>query len=84
MVLAASYALADHVREKYLSRGLVYPPVEAMREVSTVVATRVIEQAFDDGVARTKKFTRDRAADHVRAKAWTPRYLPFEKVVSSV
>jgi malate dehydrogenase (oxaloacetate-decarboxylating) len=83
MVAASSYALAEYVQHKHLSAGLVYPPVEEMRDVSAHVATRVIEQAFDDGVARTTKLTRATAGAHVRAKAWQPRYLPFEKVVSS-
>jgi malate dehydrogenase (oxaloacetate-decarboxylating) len=80
MVAAASYALADYVKEKHLARGLVYPPVEEMREVSERVATRVVEQAFDDGVARTTTTTSASAGAHVRAKGWNPRYLPFEKV----
>lgn len=79
MVLAASYALSDYVRERHLSSGLVYPPVDELRDVSERVATRVIEQAFDDGVARTKKTTRERAAEYVREKFWRPRYLPFVK-----
>jgi malate dehydrogenase (oxaloacetate-decarboxylating) len=79
MVAAASYALAEYVEERHLANGLVYPPVEEMREVSNHVATRVVEQAFDDGVARSKKLTRATAAERVRAKAWQPRYLPFEK-----
>jgi len=82
MVLAAAYAVADYVKEKHLAAGLVYPPVDEMRAVSQVVATRVVEQAFDDGVARTKKTTRAGAAEHVRTRAWVPRYLPFEKVSS--
>jgi malate dehydrogenase (oxaloacetate-decarboxylating) len=77
MVLAASYALADYVREKHIEQGLIYPPVEEMREVSVSVATRVIQQAFDDGVSRTKKATRDRAEAYVRAKFWRPKYLPL-------
>jgi malate dehydrogenase (oxaloacetate-decarboxylating) len=79
MVLAAAYALADYVKERHASDGLIYPPVEAMREVAQRVATRVIEQAFDDGVARTKKTPRSGAAAYVRAKFWRPVYLPFEK-----
>jgi malate dehydrogenase (oxaloacetate-decarboxylating) len=82
MVLAGAYALADYVREHHLASGQVYPPVESMREVSVRVATRVIEQAFDDGVARTSTFTRDGAEAHVRASAWRPRYLPFQKLQS--
>jgi malate dehydrogenase (oxaloacetate-decarboxylating) len=77
MVLAAAYALAEYVAERHLSSGHIYPPVEEMRDVSRHVATRVIEQAFQDGVARTTKFTASGAAAHVSAKMWTPRYLPF-------
>jgi malate dehydrogenase (oxaloacetate-decarboxylating) len=47
------------------------------------VATRVIEQAFAEGVARTKKTTPAAVGAYVRAKAWQPRYLPFEKVIPS-
>ena len=83
MVAAASYALADYVKQKHLAHGLVYPPVEEMREVSERVATRVIEQAFDEGVARTTRMTPASVAAQVRAKAWLPRYLPFEKVIPS-
>ena len=40
MVAASSYALAEYVKEKHLTGGLVYPPVEEMRDVSAHVATR--------------------------------------------
>jgi malate dehydrogenase (oxaloacetate-decarboxylating) len=79
MVLVASYALAAYVREKHLEQGLIFPPVEEMREVSVRVATRVMQQAFDDGVARTTKTTRDRAEAYARAKFWRPKYLPLER-----
>jgi malate dehydrogenase (oxaloacetate-decarboxylating) len=82
MVAAASYALAEYVKQKHLADGLVYPPVEEMRDVSERVATRVIEQAFADGVARTTKMTPETAAAYVKAKAWRPRYLPYDKIVS--
>jgi malate dehydrogenase (oxaloacetate-decarboxylating) len=77
MVLVASYALAGYVAEKHLSRGLIYPPVEEMRDVSLRVAVRVLQQAFDDGVARTTKTTREGAEAYVRGKFWRPAYLPF-------
>jgi malate dehydrogenase (oxaloacetate-decarboxylating) len=79
MVLEASYALADFTAEKYLPQGLIYPPVEEMSNVSKVVAARVLRQAFDDGVARTKKTTREGAEAYVRAKFWRAAYLPFVK-----
>jgi len=80
MVLAAAYALAAYVAERHLASGQIYPPVQEIREVSARVATRVIEQAFADGVARTAKFRAEApgsAAAHVRSKMWEPRYLPF-------
>ena len=77
MVLVASYALAGYVAEKHLSRGLIYPPVEEMRDVSLRVAVRVLQQAFDEGVARTTKTTREGAEAYVRGKFWRPAYLPF-------
>jgi malate dehydrogenase (oxaloacetate-decarboxylating) len=79
MVLVASYALAEYVAAKYLSQGLIYPPVEEMSEVAKRVATRVLQQAFDDGVAGTKKTTREGAEAYVRAKFWRAAYLPFVK-----
>ena len=79
MVLTASYALADYVRVHHLPSGRIYPRVDEMREVSRLVAVRVVQQAFDDGVARTKKTTREGAEAYVRAKLWRPTYLPFVK-----
>ena len=84
MVLAAAYALADYVREKHLSKGLIYPPVDEMRQVSARVATRVMEQAFDDGVARTRKTTREGAAKYIESHFWRPEYLPIEVAPTSV
>ena len=77
MVMAASKALADYTEEKHLKNGLIYPPVSELREVSIAVTTRVIAQAFADGVATTKKLTPATAEAYVRKHFWRPRYLPF-------
>jgi malate dehydrogenase (oxaloacetate-decarboxylating) len=77
MVLGAAYALAEYTQQHHAAAGLLYPPIEELREVSLVVATRVVQQAFSDGVARTTKVTPDRAAEYVRSKAWKAGYLPF-------
>lgn len=79
MVSAAAYALSDYTLSKHGKEGLLYPPVSELREVSLVVATRVIQQAFADGVARSTKVTPETAEAYVRAKAWSPKYLPFER-----
>lgn len=77
MVMASSMALAEYTEEKHLARGLVYPPISELQEVSIRVATRVIAQAFADGVARTEKLTPETAESYVRRHFWRPRYLPF-------
>ena len=79
MVMAAALALAEFTAEKFVQQGLIYPPISELREVSTLVATAVIKQAFDDGVAQTKKLTPTTAEKFVRDHFWRPRYLPFEK-----
>jgi malate dehydrogenase (oxaloacetate-decarboxylating) len=79
MVMSAAMALADYTAEKYVSKGLIYPPISDLREVSILVATKVIAQAFADGVAQTKKLTPETAEKFVRTHFWRPRYLPFVK-----
>ena len=79
MVLEAAYALADYTREKHGASGLLYPPVDELRAVSLEVATRVLRRAFTDGVARTTKVKPEGAAEYVRKKAWSARYIPFRR-----
>lgn len=79
MVLEGAYALAEYTQERHGAAGLLYPPVEELREVSLRVATRVLRRAFADGVARTTKVTPEGAEAYVREKAWQAKYLPFER-----
>ena len=79
MVMAASEALSDYTAEKHLGSGLVYPPVDELREVSVRVATNVIRQAFEDGVATSPRVTPEAAEAYVRSRFWEPKYLPFVK-----
>ena len=62
-----------------MQQGLIYPPISELREVSILVATAVIKQAFEDGVAQTKKLGPSTAEKFVRDHFWKPRYLPFVK-----
>jgi malate dehydrogenase (oxaloacetate-decarboxylating) len=76
MVLEASQALADYSIEKYVDGGLIYPPVDDLQETSIRVATRVVQQAIEDGVARRENIPADVEA-FVRERFWHPTYLPF-------
>ncbi len=77
MVLEAAYALYEYTIEHH--DGRLYPPVDELRAVSALVATRVIRQAVREGLARDAAVaamdgieTRRYVDDH----AWTPHYLP--------
>jgi malate dehydrogenase (oxaloacetate-decarboxylating) len=75
MVLEAAHALADYTAARHLERGLVYPPVSELAEVSVVVAARVWGRASADGVAANPVPADAQAV--VRAAAWRPEYLAF-------
>jgi malate dehydrogenase (oxaloacetate-decarboxylating) len=76
MVLEAAQALADYSIEKYVDGGLIYPPVSDLQETSIRVATRVVRQAIEDGVATRENIPKDIEA-FVRERFWHPSYLPF-------
>lgn len=78
MVAEAAYALAEHTIERYGHLGLVYPPVEDLRDASVRVAARVAKRAIADGVARRTDLPED-IEGAVRRLAWSPRYLPFRR-----
>ena len=80
MVESAALALADYTSERWGDQGLLYPPIEDLREASVRVATRVAQAAIADGVARAT--LPDDLEEHVRAKAWRPRYLPFKRATA--
>jgi malate dehydrogenase (oxaloacetate-decarboxylating) len=85
MVAEAAYALAEFTAEKYLEKGLVYPPVEELREASIRVAVKVIQKAQADNVAERKDLPTDLAGltAFVRERFWHPEYLPFRRVTRS-
>jgi malate dehydrogenase (oxaloacetate-decarboxylating)(NADP+) len=55
MILVASESLADCVTEEEFSRGLLYPDVSRIREVSLHLARDVIRTAQKEGVDGKKE-----------------------------
>ena len=80
MIIESAFALADYTARHYAARERIFPPVGDLREVSVVVAARVLAVALREGVStRDDLDANDLAAleAYVRSRAWEPRYLPY-------
>ncbi len=55
MLLTASEAVAEQISEEDFSRGLIYPPIKNIRDVSINVAVKVVEEIFRSGLACVKR-----------------------------
>lgn len=77
MVLESAYALADYTGELHLQKGLIFPPIDELQEVSIKVAARVLAQAIADGSAARDDLNPEELEDYVRSQFWRPEYMPF-------
>jgi malate dehydrogenase (oxaloacetate-decarboxylating)(NADP+) len=75
MFFAAAMALAGQVSESDLARGLIYPPLTEIREVSAAIAVAVAEVAYRQGLATQPK--PDDMLAHVEAQMYVPRYRTY-------
>ncbi|XP_057690220.1 NADP-dependent malic enzyme isoform X2 [Corythoichthys intestinalis] len=74
--LTAAEALAHLVTEKDLSEGRLYPPLSSIREVSLELAVKIIEYAYEHGIATGLPEPSDKAA-YVRSLVFTTDYDDF-------
>ena len=77
MVLESAYALSDYTEEHYLSRGMIYPPMSALREVSIKVTARVLKVALEDGSSEREELKDTDLETYIRSRSWDAKYLPF-------
>jgi malate dehydrogenase (oxaloacetate-decarboxylating)(NADP+) len=75
MFFAAAKALAQQVSEADLERGLIYPPLTAIRDVSVAIAVAVAEVAYKRELATQPR--PDDLGAHIQAKMYVPRYRPY-------
>lgn len=75
MFLAAAKALAYEVLETDLKEGVIYPPLNRIRNVSAVIATAVAEVAYNRGLARKPK-PNDLLA-YIKSQMYEPRYHSY-------
>ncbi len=75
MFLVAAAALSDMVGEAEFAKGMLYPPLGSIREVSKVIAVAVAEEAFSAGVSSADR--PDDLADYVERMIYSPDYGPL-------
>ena len=78
MILTASESLASCVTEEEFSRGLLYPDVSRIRDVSLVIARDVIRTAQADGVDGRKdlrSISNEELESFIKSKIYNPEDL---------
>jgi malate dehydrogenase (oxaloacetate-decarboxylating) len=76
MFMAAAKALAALSPARTDTGGNLLPPVTALREVSIAVARATAVQARKEGLTDV---TEDNIDAAIRAKMWSPKYLPYRR-----
>ena len=81
MLYAAAEALADCVTPEERSVGQIFPSVSSIRSVSRKVATAVMQNAIDDGIAKVVPEIRRGAEleDYIESKMFSPSYRTLVK-----
>ena len=77
MILESAYAVADYTGKHHLHKGLFFPPISELREVSLYVTERVLRVAREDGSSTRADLDDVDLRDYVRSRAWKADYLPF-------
>ncbi len=74
MATAAANALARTVSDEERERGLIFPAVTRLREVTLKVARAVAQQAHDEGLAQVDLH---QAMGFIDNERWNPEYVPY-------
>lgn len=72
MFIAALHSLSNQVTESDMEKGLVYPPIQNIREVSAQIAVDVTKYIFEKGLAGIKK--PDNIESFVKQQMYDPVY----------
>lgn len=77
MISSASKALAYSLTEEELESGKLYPSISRIREISEIIAERVVETAFQEGLAQIEK--PENVSSFISERMYIPEYI-FETV----
>ena len=78
MIGAAAHALAHELTDAELARGLLYPRIARLRDVTGAVADAVMRQAGKEGVGEALDETERRK--RLETNMWVPHYQPYVPV----
>ncbi|XP_046674728.1 NADP-dependent malic enzyme-like, partial [Homalodisca vitripennis] len=73
--LIASSTLAQMVSEDDLNKGSLYPPLHNIQTISTRIATRVAEHAYEKGMASTYPEPQDKET-FIKSQLYDTKYRP--------
>ncbi len=77
MILESAYAVADYTDKHHLHKGLFFPPISELRNVSLYVTERVLRVALEEGSSTRTDLDDVDLREYVRSRAWEAGYLPF-------
>lgn len=72
MVLVAAEAVAEQVKAEDFEKGLIYPNISDILEVSLNVAVKITETIFNEGLAAVPK--PDNIRSFIKSKMYLPHY----------
>lgn len=72
MFLVAARTLADQVRQDDLDKGMIYPPLNTIREVSINIALAVAEDAYETNITKSER--PDDLEERIRSYMYEPDY----------
>ncbi|KAG6739686.1 hypothetical protein POTOM_057300 [Populus tomentosa] len=76
MLLAAAEALAGQIKEEYLEKGLIYPPLSNIRKISVQIAANVAAKAYELGLA-TRLPRPENLVKHAESCMYSPAYRHY-------
>ncbi|KAJ0914176.1 putative malate dehydrogenase (decarboxylating) [Helianthus annuus] len=83
MLQAASECLSEYMTEDEVHKGIIYPPISRIRDITKAVAAAVIREAIDERLAEgyremsyrdLKRLNKEEILMHVENNMWQPDY----------
>jgi len=86
MLQAASECLASYMTDEEIQRGVLYPPIGSIRDITAEVGAVVIQAAVaedlaeghgDIGPRELRQMSKEETVEHVKHSMWFPIYSPL-------